>query len=92
MPKAILAHPRLAVNAAEVAVDAALAGLGVTRVLSYQVSDEIHSGALRVVLEAYEPDPLPVSFVHPERELLPLKVRAFLDFAVPRMRTRLAAL
>ncbi|WP_336485972.1 LysR family transcriptional regulator [Methylobacterium nigriterrae] len=85
-------RPRLAVNAAEAAVDAACAGLGITRVLFYQAADEIRSGALCVLLEAYEPEPLPVSFVHPERGLLPLKVRAFLDFAVPRMRSHMAAL
>ena len=88
---AIPVRPRLAVNAAEAAVDAARAGLGIVRVLSYQAADEIASGALQVLLKAYEPDPLPVSFVHPERGLLPLKVRAFLDWAVPRMRARLAA-
>lgn len=92
MPLAVSVRPRLAVNAAEAAVDAALAGLGVTRVLSYQVADEIRSGSLVVVLEPYEPEPLPVSFVHPERAVLPLKVRAFLDWAVPRMRARVAAL
>ncbi len=91
-PLSIPIRPRLAVNAAEAAVDAARAGLGVTRVLSYQAADEIRSGALRVLLEAYEPAPLPVSFVHPERGQLPLKVRAFLDWAVPRMRARMAAL
>lgn len=83
---------RLTVNTAEAAVDAALAGLGVTRVLSYQVASEIRSGALKLILESYEPDPLPVSFVHPEQGLMPLKVRAFLDWSVPKLRARMAAL
>ena len=89
---AIPVRPRLAVNAAEAAIDAACAGLGITRVLSYQAAYEIRSGSLLVLLEAYEPEQLPVSFVHPERGLLPLKVRTFLDWAAPRMRTRMAAL
>lgn len=89
---AIPVRPRLAVNAAEAAVDAVRTGLGITRVLSYQAADEIRSGALHVLLEAYEPEPLPVSFVHSERGLLPLKVSAFLDWAVPRMRTRMTTL
>lgn len=88
----ISVRPRLAVNAAEAAVDAVRSGFGLTQVLSYQAAEEIRSGALRLLLEAYEPEPLPVSFVHPERGLLPLKVQAFLDFAAPRMRARLAAL
>ncbi len=85
-------HARLAVNNAEAAVDAALAGIGITRVLSYQVADEVRSGALQIVLEAYEPEPIPVSFVHPEQGNLPLKVRTFLDWCAPKLRTRLAAL
>lgn len=88
----ISVRPRLAVNAAEAAVDAVRAGFGLTQVLSYQAAEEIRSGTLRLLLEAYEPEPLPVSFVHPERGLLPLKVQAFLGFAAPRMRARLAAL
>lgn len=84
-------RPRLAVNAAEAAVDAARSGVGITRVLSYQAADEIEAGTLRVLLEAYEPEPLPVSLIHPERALLPLKVRAFLDWTVPRIRARLAS-
>lgn len=74
---------RLVVNTAEAAVDAAIAGVGVTRVLSYQAESAIRSGALAVVLEDCEPTPLPVSLVHSGERLLPLKLRAFLDFATP---------
>lgn len=82
-------RPRLTVNTAEAAVDAAVAGLGITRALSYQVADEIRSGALRLLLEAFEPDPLPVSIVHPEQGAMPLKLRVFLDWCAPRLRHRL---
>lgn len=81
---------RLTVNTAEAAVDAALAGVGITRVLSYQVADEIRSGALQIVLDRYEPEPIAVSFVHPQQGMLPLKVRSFLDWGAPRLRARLA--
>jgi DNA-binding transcriptional LysR family regulator len=84
------ARPRLIVNTAEAAVDAAVAGLGVTRVLSYQIADALRAGALQVVLRAYEPPPAPVSLVYLGRGALPLKLRAFLDFAAPRLRARLA--
>jgi DNA-binding transcriptional LysR family regulator len=40
-------------------------------------------------LEAYEPTPRPVNIVYPEQRLLPLKVRAFLDWATPRLKVRL---
>jgi len=82
-------HSRLVVNTAEAAIDAATAGVGVTRVLSYQVADALRSGELAVVLERFEPEPVPVSLVHAGGRLLPLKLRAFLDFATPRLRARL---
>jgi DNA-binding transcriptional LysR family regulator len=82
--------PRLAVNTAEGAIDAAIAGIGVTRVLSYQVERAVAEGRLKLVLVDYETDPIPVNLVHSGQGLLPLKVRSFLDFAVPRLRARLA--
>jgi hypothetical protein len=44
---------------------------------------------LALLLAAYESPPLPVSIIHPSQRQVPLKLRAFLDFAVPRLRTRL---
>jgi DNA-binding transcriptional LysR family regulator len=81
---------RLFVNTAEAAVDAAIAGMGVTRVLSYQAAGAVRAGALEVVLQSFEPPPAPVSLVYAGRGPLPLKLRAFLDFAAPRLRARLA--
>jgi DNA-binding transcriptional LysR family regulator len=83
---------RVAVNAVEAAVDAAVAGLGVVRVLSYQVVDQLRSGALVPLLEAYAPEPIPVQLVHAGQGMLPAKVRVFLDWITPRLRARLAAL
>ena len=80
---------RLRVNTAEAAIDAAIAGAGMTRVLSYQIADAIHSGALVPVLQPFEPQPWPVSLVHAGQGLLPVKLRAFLDFAAPRLKQRL---
>ena len=81
---------RLQVNTAEAAIDAAIAGLGLTRVLSYQADAAARAGALRVVLEPFEPPPWPVSLVHAGQGRLPVKLRAFLDFAAPRLKERLA--
>ncbi|BCM21917.1 LysR family transcriptional regulator [Mesorhizobium sp. J8] len=81
---------RLQVNTAEAAIDAAIAGLGLTKVLSYQADDAVRAGALRVVLEPFEPPPWPVSLVHAGQGRLPVKLRAFLDFAAPRLKERLA--
>jgi DNA-binding transcriptional LysR family regulator len=83
-------HSRLVVNTAEAAIDAAIACLGITRVLSYQVATAIRAGALAIVLPEFEPSPWPVSLVFAGQGLLPLKLRAFLDFAAPRLRERLS--
>jgi DNA-binding transcriptional LysR family regulator len=82
-------HSRLVVNTAEAAIDAAIAGVGITRVLSYQIANAMQAGALAVVLEKFEPAPSPVSLVYTGLRLLPLKLRAFLDFAAPRLKARL---
>jgi DNA-binding transcriptional LysR family regulator len=84
-------QPRLSVNTAEAAIDAAIAGVGVTRVLSYQVALEVADGRLQIVLADYELKPLPISLVHIGQNPLPLKTRAFLDFAAPRIRERATA-
>jgi len=81
-------HPRLTVNTAEAALDAAIAGVGLTRVLSYQSAHAVARGKLRVVLQAHEPAPVPVSLVHPAQAQLPRKTRAFLDFVADGLRKR----
>lgn len=80
---------RLAVNTAEAAIDAAIAGVGLARVLSYQAAAAVERGDLKRVLRKLEPEPLPVSLVHPGQRLLPLKLRSFIDFAAPRLRKAL---
>lgn len=90
--KPVAIRSRLVVNTAEAAIDAAIAGLGVTRVLSYQVEAARRTGQLALMLEAFEPPPSPVNLVHAGQGLLPLKTRAFLDFAAQRLRARFAAI
>lgn len=80
---------RLAVSVAEAAIDAVLAGAGLTRVLSYQVPNAVRAGMLALALEAFDTKPWPISLIHPGQGPLPLKVRAFLDFAGPRLKARL---
>ncbi|TIV50455.1 MAG: LysR family transcriptional regulator, partial [Mesorhizobium sp.] len=87
---AVPVRSRLRVNTAEAAIDAAIAGLGLTKVLSYQADAAVRAGTLRVVLESFEPPPWPVNLVHAGQGLLPVKLRAFLDFAAPRLKERLA--
>lgn len=86
---AVPIKPRFAVNTADAAIAAAVAGTGITRVLSYQVADALAAGELRLLLEPFEPEPLPVHLVYPAQSLLPLKLRAFLDFSAPRLKALL---
>ncbi len=82
-------HSRLAVTTAEAAIAAAQMGLGVARVLSYQVAEAVQAGTLERLLSDFEPAPVPVSLIYPGQGRLPMKCRAFLDYAAPRLRERL---
>lgn len=88
--RSVALRPRLVVNTAEAAIDAAIAGVGVTRVLSYQIAEAVEDGRLERVLEAFALPPSPVQLVHAMRGLAPQKLRVFMDFAAPRLRARLA--
>lgn len=81
-------HSRLSVNTADAALAAAEAGVGITRVLSYQAAEAVASGRLKRVLQAFEPATVPVSLVFPGQGRLPMKTRAFLDFAGERLAQR----
>lgn len=83
---------RFGVNTAEAAIAAASLGVGLVRVLSYQVADAVGEGTLEVVLRDFESPPLPVNLVHKGQTPLPRKLRAFLDFAAPRLGERIAQL
>lgn len=80
---------RLVVNDIALAVQAAVDGMGIVRAVSYNVADEIASGRLVPVLQAFAPKPSPISLVHPGAGLVPLKVRAFLSWMAPRLRADL---
>lgn len=84
--------PRLVVNSVRAIVASAVEGYGVTRALYYHVADEIARDELRVVLADAEPGLIPVSLVSPQGRLAVPKVRAFVDFALPRLRAVFARL
>ncbi len=60
--------------------------------LSCQIVDELRSGALVPLLLEFKPEPIPVQLDHAGQGQLPVKFRAFLDWAAPRLRERLARL
>lgn len=82
---------RLTVNTSEAAIEAAIVGAGIARVMSYKMDAARRRGALAIVLDEFEPEPLPVHIVYTDRKPMPLKVRAFLDWVSPRLKARLAA-
>jgi hypothetical protein len=59
-------------------------------VLSYQAARPVRDGKLRIVLQKFEPAPMPVSLLHAGQDLVALKIRSFLDFAAPRLRKALS--
>ena len=78
-------RPRLAVTTADAAIDAAIAGLGIVRVLSYQSRVPERDHRLQRVLASFEPPAIPVQLVR-LGPLIPRKVRAFLDLAATRLK------
>jgi len=91
VPRSVSFTPRLVVNNIRAVIDSTVEGHGVTRLLSYHVAAEIRQGLLRIVLADAEPAPIPVHLVSPYGRLSVPKVRAFADFALPRLRAQFAA-
>ncbi len=84
--------PRLVVNSVRAALASAVDGMGVTRLYTYHVAERVREGALAIVLRDAEPQPLPVHLITPRGRTSTPKVRAFLDFAAPRLRAAFARL
>lgn len=78
--------PRLSVSSVAACLDLARQGRGLTRALSYQIAADRHEDRLRIVLPDHEPKPLPMHLLHAEGRRAAGKLRAFLDFATPRLR------
>ena len=91
-PRTVQLAPRFVVNSARAAIASAVEGRGVTRLYSHQVADHVRADRLRIVLRPHECVPSPVHILLPEGRLSVPKVRAFVDFVVPRLRTKFASL
>lgn len=85
----VAVRSRLVVTTAQAAIDAAVAGLGITRVLSYQAAAAIAAGRLQPILADFEPEPVPVNVIHGEGRAPRAKVRAFVRLASRRLRETL---
>ena len=78
--------PRLLVDDVETQLQAARAGRGIARPLSYQVIDELADGSLVRLLREFEPEAVPVQLVTLRRSPMASKVRVFLEMAVKTFR------
>ncbi|WLG45007.1 LysR family transcriptional regulator [Pseudomonas sp. FP1740] len=85
-PISVRPEPRLVVSANQAAITAAAMGLGLTRVLSYQVASKIAAGELEIVLADFELPPLPIHVVYQGGRKAPTRVRSFVDFVVKVLR------
>jgi len=79
--------PRLSVTSNDSAIAAVLLGMGVTRLLSYQIASYQASGQLQTILSEFEPEPLPIHVIHREGRYASAKVRSFVDLMVARLRS-----
>ena len=80
------------VNSVRGALASAVDGHGVTRLYTYHVAERVQDGSLQVLLRDAEPAALPVHLIAPQGRMAVPKVRAFVDFAVPRLRAEFARL
>lgn len=85
---ALRVEPRLTVTTNDAAVEAAVRGLGIARLLSYQVAPQLASGELAIVLADYEIPALPIHVIHREGRHSAAKVRSFVDLIVARLRAQ----
>ncbi len=85
----VLLRPRLVANTADLALDAARAGHGCARLLSYQVKDDVEKKRLRIVLPEYELAPVPIHVVRVEGRDASARVKAFADYAALQLQAAL---
>jgi DNA-binding transcriptional LysR family regulator len=85
-PSLVKLQPRLIITSNDAAVNAAVEGFGIVRLMSYQVADQVRDGQLKILLSEFELPALPVHLVHREGRHASQKARAFLDLAIERLR------
>ena len=84
-----LPHIRVRVNSPVSAIDATLRGLGLTRAFNFMIDEKLRTGKLVQILANYDGGSLPMHLIYVRQGMLPVKVRAFLDWMAPRLRRQL---
>jgi DNA-binding transcriptional LysR family regulator len=78
--------PRLTVTTNDAAIEASMQGLGITRLMSYQAAPYLASGQLQLILQEFEPAPIPIHVLHREGRYASVKIRSFVDMIAARLR------
>jgi DNA-binding transcriptional LysR family regulator len=86
----IRVKPRLSFATNDAAMEAAIAGFGITRLLSYQIAPQIADGRLKVLLAEFEQTTIPIHVIHREGRYASAKTRSFVDLMVERLRAEKA--
>jgi DNA-binding transcriptional LysR family regulator len=89
-PLAVKLQPMLSVSDNDSAAGAAMAGLGITRLLNYQIAEPLRAGKLKIVLSEFESASVPVHILHREGRHSSAKIRSFVDMMAERLRAELA--
>lgn len=84
--ESIKIKPRLTVTTNDAAIEAAVQGFGITRLMSYQAAPYLASGQLRLILQKFEPAPMPIHVLHREGRYASVKIRSFVDLIAGRLR------
>jgi DNA-binding transcriptional LysR family regulator len=92
IPRTVHFTPWLLINSVSDAVASAVDGRGITRLFSRQIAEQVREGELEILLAGDERPPVPVHLISPHGRLSVPKVRVFVDFAVPRLRSHFARL
>jgi DNA-binding transcriptional LysR family regulator len=86
LPRSVRFSPRLVVNSVRAAVASAVEGHGITRLFSYHIAEQLSQATLQILLTHDEHAAVPLHLICPQGRLAVPKVRAFVDFAVPRLK------
>jgi len=92
IPRSVQFSPRFVVNSVRGAIASAVEGRGITRLFSYHVAEQLSQGKLQILLAHDEHSAVPLHLISPQGRLAVPKVRAFVDFAVPRLKAHFSRL
>ena len=92
IPRSVQFSPRFVVNSVRAAVASTVEGRGITRLFSYHIAEQLSLATLQILLSHDEHSAVPLHLISPQGRLAVPKVRAFVDFAVPRLKAHFSRL